>query len=161
MRTLAALPLALAAVACSSSTGDFPELGVRPIESRGDEVQGPPPSTATADPAVAARARAIAAESADAGAAFDAALPVARAKAARAGPAGSETWIEAQLALTALDQARARTVSGLAEIDRLLVAEYAANRPVAPETAAVATELQVRAEQQAQAIEAVKESLAR
>jgi hypothetical protein len=161
MRFLFALSLATATAACSSSGGDFPGLGIRPIESRSDAVQAPPRSTATADATVAARAVAIAAESAEAGAAFDAALAIAKAKAASAGAQGSEGWIEAQLALTRLDQARARTVGGLAEIDRLLIAEYAANRPVAPETAAVATELQIRADEQARAIEAVKATLAR
>jgi hypothetical protein len=161
MRTLPVLPLILIIAACSPSSGAFPELGVRPIERRSDAVEVPPASTAIADAAVAARAAEIAAASARAGAAFDAALSTAKAKAASAGPAGSEGWIEAQLALTTLDQARARTVGGLAEIDGLLIAEYAANRPVAPETAAVATELQVRAEAQARAIEDVKAALAR
>lgn len=161
MRTLIAFSLIPFAAACSPSTGVFPGLAVRPIESRSDAVVAPPPSTAVADATVAARAVAIAAESAEAGNAFDAALTVAQSRAAGAGAQGSESWVAAQLALTRLDQARARSVGGLAEIDRLLIAEYAANRPVAPETAAVATELQVRADEQARAIEAIKTVLAR
>lgn len=161
MRTLIAFSLIPLAAACSPTTGAFPGLAVRPIESRSDAVVVAPPSTAAADAKVAARAMAIAAESAEAGNAFNAALSVAQSRAASAGAAGSESWIAAQLALTKLDQARARTVGGLAEIDRVLIAEYAANRPVASETAAIAIELQVRAEEQARAIEAIKATLAR
>lgn len=161
MRTLITLSSIPLIAACSATTGDFPDLAVRPIESRSDAVVAPPASTATPDPAMAATAEALAVESAAYAATFDEKLAKLQSQARAAGPEGSESWVAAQLGLTDLDRLRARTVSDLAEFDQMLVAEYSANRPVAPETAAVATQLQARADAQAQAIEGVKALLAR
>lgn len=161
MRTLPALSLILTIAACAPATGTFPELGVRPIESRSDAVEAPPASTAVPDPAMAATAKALSIESAAYARTFDEKLARVQSLARAAGAEGSESWITAQLGLTELDQARARTVGDLAEFDRMLVAEYSANRRVAPETAAVATELQTRADAQARAIDGVKALLAR
>jgi hypothetical protein len=160
MRMLIALSL-IPISACSPTTGAFPDLAVRPIESRSDAVAAPPASTATPDPAMAATAEALSIESAAYAATFDEKLAKVQSRARAAGPEGSESWVAAQLGLTDLDRLRARTVSDLAEFDRMLVAEYAANRPVAPKTAAVATELQVRADAQARAIDGVKALLTR
>lgn len=161
MRTFTALSLILATAACTSGPGDFPALGVRPIESRSDAVEAPPASTATPDPAMAATAEALSVESAAYSRTFDETLAMVQSQARAAGPEGSESWVAAQLGLTKLDRIRARTVSDLAEFDKMLIAEYAANRPVAPETAAVAAQLQARADTQARSIEAVKAALAR
>jgi hypothetical protein len=54
--------------------------------------------------------------------AFEAALPDARARAAAAGAATSEGWIQAQMALSRLEAARAPTVTALAQLDALIVA---------------------------------------
>lgn len=161
MRILSALPLILVTAACTPATGTFPTLGVRPIESRSDAVEAPTAPTAVPNPVMAATAEALSVESTASARTFDEKLTRVQSLARAAGAEGSESWIAAQLGLTELDQARARTVSDLAEFDRMLVAEYSANRPVAPETAAVATELQARADAQAQAIDGVKALLAR
>jgi len=161
MRTLIALSLIPIAAACTPSTGAFPDLAVRPIESRGEAVVAPPASTAMPDPAMAATAEALSVESAGYAATFDEKLAKVQSQARAAGPEGSESWIAAQLGLTDLDRLRARTVSDLAECDRMLIAEYAANRPVTQETAAVATQLQARADAQARAIDGVKALLVR
>lgn len=161
MRTLIALSLVPIAAACTPSTGTFPDLAIRPIESRGEAVAVSPAPTAAPDPAMAATAEALSVESAAYAATFDEKLAKVQSQARAAGPEGSESWIAAQLGLTDLDRLRARTVSDLAELDRMLIAEYAANRPVASETAAVAAELQTRADAQARAIDSVKALLTR
>src|SRR5688500_6763904 len=47
--------------------------------------------------------------------------PPRRAAASRAGAAGSDSWSEAQQALSRLETARARTTAALADLDRLAV----------------------------------------
>ncbi len=59
---------------------------------------------------------------------YEARRPAARAATAAAGSAGSESWIEAQQALSRLEAARAPTVTALADLDELRVRR--ANIPV-------------------------------
>jgi hypothetical protein len=79
--------------------------------------EAPPP----ADAQLAARVEALLADARQGQADFAALLPRAQASAARAGAAGTETWIAAQQELSRLEAARARTAAALAELDALIL----------------------------------------
>ena len=113
------LPLLLAA-ACAAP-GPYPSLAPRPAEKAyaGEDERQPTPQPD--DPALAAEIDRLAAAARDGAADFDAALPAAQAAASASGSAGSDSWIEAQQALSRLEAARARTTAALADLDRLAV----------------------------------------
>ncbi len=106
--------------ACSGK-GDFPSLAKRPIESRSNAVIPAGPSAPA--PAIEGATRnqineAVAkAEAGQAG--FEAALGEARSAVAQAAGTAfaSESWAAAQMAVSALERARAPTKTAMAEID--------------------------------------------
>lgn len=120
------LPLLLAAGAAlllaggCAPEGEFPSLALRPIEAE-DPLEEPvrTPPVVDADPALRARAAELLTEARRGDAQFDTAYRPAAAAARRAGAPGSETWIEAEQALSRAEAARAPTTSALAELDRL------------------------------------------
>jgi hypothetical protein len=116
-----ALVVAMTASACTPD-GEFPSLAPRAIE-RQDPLAEPVRTfpDVPADPALRARAAELLAEARRGEAEFAAAYTLARAAAARSGEAGSESWIEAQQALSRAEAARAPTTVALAELDRLLI----------------------------------------
>jgi len=125
MRVKRHLPLYAAilviAAGCASE-GPFPSLAPRPIERafdapEPDEADAP----AAADPALAERIAAALTDVRAGQDAFEAELGVARPRIAAAGSAGSDSWIEAQQALSRLEGARAPTVQALALLDRMVV----------------------------------------
>jgi hypothetical protein len=71
------------------------------------------------DPAVRARANALAAEARAGDRAFEAAHARAAAAARGAGAPGSESWVEAQQAISRAEAERTATGRALAELDRL------------------------------------------
>jgi hypothetical protein len=109
--------------ACAEPSG-YPSLEPRPIERSAAESDVPaPPAAAAADPARDGRAAALAEQAAQGDAAF--AKVVAQSCKAlsgglRAGE-GSEAWIAAQQALSAIDAARAPVQAAAAELDQLLI----------------------------------------
>ena len=123
----ARLPLAL--IGCSwlaacASDGDYPSLAARPEELSGpcavetETVEAAPSPAPPADDATLAARLAQLVEQANQGQkAFEAELGQVSSKVERAGPAGSESWIEAQQAVSSLEAARGPTAMVLAELD--------------------------------------------
>lgn len=136
------LPL-LALLAACAPQGSFPSLAPRPIEQLAmDEpvraVQGAPD-----DPELRGRIDTLLTEARRGSTAFAEALPEAVGLADAAGAPGSESWIEAQQALSRLEAARATTLDALTELDRLGLAGSENGRTIGPgdfETLRVAAE---------------------
>ena len=111
--------------------GAFPSLMPRPIELEAAEEEAgtdTPPAAAPAppDPALVARLAELVALARQGEAAFRAAADGAAAQVARAGAAGSESWIQAQMAVSRLEEVRAPTVVALADLDALALARHRA-----------------------------------
>jgi hypothetical protein len=123
---------ALLALSGCAQSGTFPSLAPRPQEKAlaDTEEEAPPPVLAD-DAQLPARLDAFVAEGRRGTAAFEAALPAARAAVARAGAPGSDSWIEAQKYLSRLEAARSTTAHALSELDAFAV-EQAKARPLSP-----------------------------
>ena len=131
------LPITLSACA---TEGETPSLAPRPMEyelsgrpippclTAGAEAPPAPPVQAPpADDAQLATQIETLLTTARAGQArFAEILPRAQASGARAGAAGSESWIAAQQDISRLEAARARTADAAAELDALLLARSGA-----------------------------------
>ena len=103
---------------------DSPSLAPRPIEARFNAPEAPLPPPAPPPPADASLTAQVASllQQLRAGqTAFDAALPAAQAAVAGAGAPQSESWIVAQLRLSALEGARGPSTLALGAIDALLL----------------------------------------
>jgi hypothetical protein len=130
-------PLLLGACA---SQGQFPSLAPRAVERDLTGGSAPvgcpdgsiqpgaasgapetPPLPVNPDPQLGTRVAGLLTAARAGQAAFAEALPRASAGAARAGAAGSESWIAAQQEISRLEAARTRTVDALAELDALAV----------------------------------------
>jgi hypothetical protein len=119
MRILALFP-ALALAACSSIPTNEPSLARRPAEAIDPRLPVTvEPSNAPADAATDARISDLLASARAGARAFDEAVPRVRSLADRAGPAQSESWIAAQLALSELDRHRAAGVTAASDLDAL------------------------------------------
>lgn len=117
-----ALPLGLLA-GCAGNMGRYPSLAPRPVEKA---MQMPAPAGAasapvTATPAYPAQIEAILTAARDGDAAFQARLAEQRPAidAGRSAAPGSENWVVAQEAYSAVDSARGGTGTALADLDRL------------------------------------------
>ena len=128
------LPLLLVTglVCACAAQGPFPSLAPRAMERElsgqplppclagATAAPAPAPAAAPVDDAqLAGRLSQLIVQARQGEADFASALPAARASAARAGAAGSETWIAAQQDISRLEAARARTVDALAELEAL------------------------------------------
>jgi hypothetical protein len=116
---------------CASESGRIPSLAPRAAETHGfEEPAAPPPAVANADPALDARIAEAAARSGEDERGFAAARAAAEAKVAAVGraPAGSEAWLDGQVALGELDVARAEAGEAVTTLETL-----AADRAVAGE----------------------------
>ena len=123
---LAILVPLLVAAGCAAP-GPYPSLAPRPAEKAyAEDAEERKPTPQPDDPALAGEIDRLLAEARAGGAAFEAALPAAEAAAGAAGAAGSDSWIEAQQALSRLETARARTTAAQADLDRLAVERTAA-----------------------------------
>ena len=123
-----ALAGALAAAACAPP-GPYPSLEPRPIEKALADTEELPAEAALPDDAgLPPRVAALLAQARTGSAEFDAALPEARSAAARAGAPESESWIEAQQALSRLEAASATTRKALADLDAFALAEEQVRR---------------------------------
>ncbi|MEY3657988.1 MAG: hypothetical protein RL425_749 [Pseudomonadota bacterium] len=119
----AALPLVALLVSACAGKGDFPSLNPRPIEAEAagllqepdQQVALPRPS----DPKIAARIEAIARPALDSDSAFDAAAADAERLMPKAGSSGSDSWVQAQMRVSALERSRYAVKSGLAELDNV------------------------------------------
>ena len=119
-RTIAAASLLAASLAGCVSQGSYPSLALRPAE-REDWTEEPvhPAPVVADDPAVRTRIAALLTQAREGERAFAADLPAAERATAHPGPEGSDSWIEAQQAISRVEAARARTDDAAAELHRL------------------------------------------
>lgn len=133
-------PILLASMAlglggCSATSDDrFPSLLPRAIETRGDAPVTQPAAVATPDAALDSRIAAIGATIDAAARAFDSALPAVERLATRAqqAAAGSEPWLDAQVALSGLDVLRADIRPAIADLEQIAVDRGVAGLPPYP-----------------------------
>lgn len=156
-----ALLIASLAAGCAAP-GDFPSLQPRPIERALAEADAAPdPVPAPADAETVAKAESLLAEVRAGGREFEALLPETRRRVASAATSGSDSWIEAQQALSRLEATRAETVKALADLDAFAVAQ--ANKGANPATVerlgAVTSEGQALADAQRGEIDRLQTSL--
>lgn len=115
---------ALGALADSAAAKPFPSLAKRPSETR-DRTPPPPQAIvpAEADSQLVAQVDTLARQAESGEAAFRKLLDEGRAKVASAGAAAptSEAWVNAQVAISALDHARYDSVAAMAGLDSLYV----------------------------------------
>jgi hypothetical protein len=113
------------------SQGPFPSLAPRPAESEDwtEEPVRAAPAVAD-DPALRARVAELLAEARAGARESDADLGSAERAAAHAGAQGSDSWIEAQQAISRLEAAQARTGEALTELHQLRLAR--AGQPTSP-----------------------------
>ena len=132
MVRFAALPALLLSACATPQAGD-PSLAPRAAEAIDPRVPIPSEAIAgPADPALAARIAELMAQVRTGDAAFQAAAEDAERLAAAAGSPQSESWIEAQQAVSALVAARAPVTQALADLDALAATRLAANGGIAP-----------------------------
>jgi hypothetical protein len=161
--TLAILVPLLLAAGCAAP-GPYPSLAPRPAEKAyAEDAEERRPTPQPDDPALAGEIDRLLAEAKAGAAEFDSALPTAQAAAAAAGSAGSDSWVEAQQALSRLEAARARTTAALADLDRLAVERTSAGTLGAGDSERLrrATgEIQALADAQADRLQRLGQSLA-
>lgn len=117
-----AIALTLVLAAGCAAPGPYPCLAPRPAEKAyAEDAEERRPTPQPDDPALASEIDRLLAAGRAGAAEFDAALPAAQAAASAAGSSGSDSWIEAQQALSRLEAARARTTAAVADLDRLAV----------------------------------------
>ena len=123
LRLLLSLPAVAGGLAGCVAADGFPSLAQRPAE-RNISIEEPvrPAVDVPSDPALRAQIVQLLAQAADGNRAFYSALAPAQAAVAAAGGAGSESWVEAQQALSRLEATREPTARALAELDRLALA---------------------------------------
>jgi len=115
--------LLAACLAGCVSQGPFPSLAPRPAE-REDWTEEPAHAAPVVadDAALRTRIAALIAEAREGGRAFDADLPAAERATAHVGPAESDSWVEAQQAISRLQASRGRTDEAAAELHQLRLA---------------------------------------
>lgn len=162
--TLAILVPLLAAAGCAAP-GPYPSLAPRPAEKAyAEDAEERRPTPQPDDPALAREIDRLVGEAKAGSAEFDSALPATEAAASRAGPSGSDAWIEAQQALSRLEAARARTTAALADLDRLAVERASAGtlgESDAQRLRAATAEIQGLADSQADRLQRLGASLLR
>ena len=158
------LPLLLspALLAACAPSGSFPSLAPRAAERAvapppGDQAAADPAPPAV-DPALTARLDQLVATARQGQQAFGAALVSAEGAIARAGAPRSESWIEAQLALSRLEAARSPSVTAQGDLDALVRER---NEGGAPPSEADAAAIALAAEQIRSLVAAQNEELAR
>ena len=115
-------PLLLMAAlsSCALPASRAPSLAPRAAEGIDPRVPVPEPQLSTVvDAGLASQLSALIAQAEAGDAQFRAAAPAARQAAASAGAPGSESWVSAQQALSALVATRAPVTRALADIDAL------------------------------------------
>ena len=155
---------ALLAVSCAAP-GSYPSLAPRPAEAiyaAGDPERVPVP--APDDPSIPVRLQALleAGRAGDTG--FGDAIARARTLAGQAGAPGSDSWVEAQQALSRAETGRAGTARALADLDAFAV-ERARQGPLstgdAERMATATASLQAIADRQQAQLDAVAGMLRR
>jgi hypothetical protein len=120
--THAAILTAASLLAGCAPQGDFPSLARRPAEDdRSVEEPVRPAVEVARDEALRARVAELRGQAGAGDRAFDNAYAAAEAAVARAGTRESESWIEAQQALSRLEATREATMRAVAELDQLAI----------------------------------------
>jgi hypothetical protein len=127
--------LAAALAACLAgcvSQGTYPSLALRPAEQEDwtEEPVHAAPVVAD-DAALRTRIAELAAEARAGERAFEADLPAAERATAQMGPAESDSWVEAQQAISRLQDSRGRTDQAAAELHQLRLARAGQSTSVA------------------------------
>lgn len=114
-----ALLLTLLVAGCATE-GDFPSLAPRPVEQLSFEepIKVDPP--VAVDPALRGRANGLLAQAREGDRAFEAAYAQALPLVRGAGAAGSDSWLQAQEAISRVESARIAATTALADLDRLV-----------------------------------------
>lgn len=143
-------------------SGRFPSLLPRAIESRSDAVETPPPAIATPDPMLDARLGEIERALREATQAFDNGYARADrlANAARGSRAGSDTWLDAQVALAELDVLRTDTRLAIADLEQLEADRALELVPEYPAITALVATAKAQETQQNERISSVEKRLA-
>jgi hypothetical protein len=165
VRAFAGILVPLLAAAGCAAPGPYPSLAPRPAEKAyAEDAEERKPTPQPDDPALAGEIDGLLAAARAGAADFDAAFPAAQAAAGRAGSTGSDSWLEAQQALSRLETARARTTAALADLDRLAVERAGAGtlgESDSERLRAATAEIQSLADAQADRLQRLGESLIR
>lgn len=115
--------LALLLSGCAGPPQSYPSLAKRPIESAPMAEPAAPPAPVAADAALAADIARYTGQAARGRGAFDAAYARAdrAARSATGAAVSSDSWVAAQVAISALESARNDSISALASLDTLFV----------------------------------------
>jgi hypothetical protein len=122
LRTSFTLAFFAAALAGCVAQDGFPSLALRPAENEvlaEDPVH--PAVEVASDAALRGRISELQRQAAEGNRAFDATLGAAEAAVSAAGPAQSDSWIEAQQMLSRLENTRAPTTRALSDLDQLAI----------------------------------------
>jgi len=145
LTAIAPLTIAVLLQGCAAST-DYPSLAVRPVErveGSGLPATGSAEAIPTLPPASAdltSRLSGLVAVARKAHTNFQAKQASTERAVAAAGPARSDGWTSAEVALSDLQTSRSGALTALAELDQLYVDERAAHpEQVSPAAAAIAT----------------------
>lgn len=156
------LALVLTLVACTGPAGSGPSLLPRAVEKQSFDEPAPAPApVATPDPALDTRIAGILADRMDAATDFaeaDKRLSVPLAAGARA-KVGSDAWLDAQTALTELDDARGRIADALTGLEQLAIARAATGEPPYPALEAARTETEAQVDRITAIVAARKRAL--
>ena len=114
------LLLGLLVAGCARG-GDFPSLAPRPVEQLSMEEPARVDPSVAPDPAFRERVIELLARARAGDAAFERAYARAAPLARASGPANSDSWIQAQEAISRAEVARTDTTVALADLDRLAV----------------------------------------
>jgi len=158
-----ALLVSPALLGACAPAGSFPSLAPRAAEraAPSPSASGPAaaePAPPAADPTLIARLGQLVADARQGQQAFGPALVSAEGAIARAGAPRSESWIEAQLALSRLEAARSPSVAAQGDLDALVRER---NQGGAPPNEADAAAIAVAAEQIRALVAGQNEELAR
>lgn len=159
---MAALSLAAVLLSgCAATNPRFPSLLPRAAESRSSAEPVPSLPDLVADPAIDARAAALAEELRAADQAFAplAARATALTAQAKSAGIGSDAWLAAQSSLAELDTLRARSLSALSEIDGIAIDRGVAGQRAYPLLDTVRAQAEAQTARQTETIEALQNQL--
>ena len=150
---LSALPLLALLAGCTLSS-DYPSLAQRPIEKTAFDAPPPPPAPpppATIDAKLESQVAGLLSDAQRGDSAFRGALPSTRTAVARAGAVGSEPWLDAQQAVTALGSLRGPVTTALDQLNALLTEQRKLDVPADTTSleSAIASATQIDAAEQA------------
>lgn len=162
-RALALPLLASALAACARDDTAYPSLAPRPIEQVSfEEPPAPPPRPVLPDPALDVEVAAATARLDKAATDFtrSAAQATTAAARARGAAAGTESWIDAQTALAALDVSRAEVSEVLTDLDQAAIARAVTLAPAYPSLEAARARARDELDRERAAINRIEASIA-